>query len=302
MKVIMNMTCPNLNCRSLKFINKDGFYFRKCDSKKIQRYRCQICGTRFSKSTNTLEMYQKKRRENHAVLKLYCSNMSMARIALVLNLNPKTVARKVEYLGLKCRMKNNEFLSLIKDKSISKIQLDDLLTFENTKMKPLTVTAVTDSENRFILSAKVGKVPCSGGLAKASKQKYGPRENQHKKVIEEALSQIQKIVHPRCHIISDKHRYYPRIIKKHFPLSFHETFKSKRAQLMGQGEWKKIVRDPLQKINHVFAEMRAQISRLNRRSWNTTKKMSRLQDHLDMFIYYYNFIYLAKKGYKIPPS
>ena len=298
----MNPTCPHKFCNSSHFIVKDGSYFRKNDSKKVQRYRCKNCGNRFSQSTGTLEAYQKKRRVNHHVFIQYCSNVSMARIAMNLGINPKTVARKIEYLGKKARLEQKEFLKKLKNEKVTHMQMDDLVTIEHTKMKPLTVKTAVDADRRFILGMKVGKLPASGHLAKKSRDKYGKRENQNKKTIDELCSQIQNVIHPQALIRTDQHRLYPQAIKRYFNQCVHERYKSKRARDYGQGELKKGGYDPLFSINHLFADLRAHVSRLIRRTWNTTKKMSRLQDHLDMYISFYNFVYLKKKGIKLSSS
>ncbi|MCT4641319.1 MAG: hypothetical protein N4A33_03410, partial [Bacteriovoracaceae bacterium] len=64
--------------------------------------------------------------------------------------------------------------------------------------------------------------------------------------------------------------------------------------IAGQGELKRVYFDPLFKINHTLAMLRANINRLMRRTWCTTKDPIRLSDHLELFIYYYNQIYLKK--------
>jgi hypothetical protein len=56
----------------------------------------------------------------------------------------------------------------------------------------------------------------------------------------------------------------------------------------GQGELKKTTHDPLFAINHTLAMLRANINRLIRRTWCTTKKPERLIDHLWIYIRYHN--------------
>lgn len=55
---------------------------------------------------------------------------------------------------------------------------------------------------------------------------------------------------------------------------------------------KKNNNDPLFAINHALAMLRANINRLIRKTWCTSKKIERLKDHLDIFTYYFNKIYL----------
>ncbi|HXH76731.1 MAG TPA: hypothetical protein VNJ08_17305, partial [Bacteriovoracaceae bacterium] len=61
-----------------------------------------------------------------------------------------------------------------------------------------------------------------------------------------------------------------------------------------QGELKKVRFDPLFMVNHTCALLRANVNRLIRKTWCTTKDPARLKDHLDVFVYYYNEILLKK--------
>ena len=57
---------------------------------------------------------------------------------------------------------------------------------------------------------------------------------------------------------------------------------------MGQGELKKIGFDPLFDLNHTAAMIRANINRLFRRTWCTTKRADRLEAHLELYVQYHN--------------
>ena len=58
--------------------------------------------------------------------------------------------------------------------------------------------------------------------------------------------------------------------------------------MVGQGELKKIGKDPLFSLNHTAAMLRANINRLFRRTWRTTKKPERLADHIALYVWYHN--------------
>jgi len=46
--------------------------------------------------------------------------------------------------------------------------------------------------------------------------------------------------------------------------------------------------DPMFWLNHLCATIRADMSRMRRKSWTTTKKVEKLQEHLDLFTAFYN--------------
>ena len=60
----------------------------------------------------------------------------MRRCALILNINLKTVARKLIYLSKKSQLEHQVFLNSLKHRQILHLQFDDLITIEHTKLKP----------------------------------------------------------------------------------------------------------------------------------------------------------------------
>ena len=65
-------------------------------------------------------------------------------------------------------------------------------------------------------------------------------------------------------------------------------YKGEKSRSYGQGELKKTKNDPLFSINHTFAMLRANINRLIRRSWCSTKKIQGLTDHLAIYAWVHN--------------
>lgn len=291
----MNYNCPNQDCLFYKtstLIVKDGSYRRGDDSRRIQRYRCKNCNKRFSPETFKLEYRQKKRRVNYKLMELLSSGVSMRRSALLLRISRKTVARKLIYLGEKSRMKQSQFLKSFEKKKISKIQFDDLITKENSKLKPLSVTVAVDEKNRYILDSQVSVIAAFGHLSEISKKKYGPRKSTHKEGLKRLFDNLRPIVSQVGSIKSDEHTLYPEYVRNYFPKAKYKAFKGDKAHVAGQGEMKKNKNDPLFAINHALAMLRANINRLIRKTWCTSKKIERLKDHLDIFTYYFNKIYL----------
>ena len=288
----MKRNCPNSLCKSDKII-KNGHYFRANDSRKVQRFKCSSCTKQFSTSTGTLEFGQKKRRVNYLLLKLFASKVSQRRAALIVGVNKVTVARKFDYWSKKAAMKNKRFSKKLRSHKASHIQFDDLITKEKTKLKPLSVTVVSDVERRFILAAKVCQIASFGHLAQISKRKYGYRRSYHRENLETVFESLKTVVSPYALIESDEHKNYSRVVESYFPLSQYNQYKSEKGCIAGQGELKKTAFDPLNSINHTLAMLRDGISTMVRRSWCTTQDPVKLQGHLEIFTYYYNQIYLG---------
>ena len=289
--------CPNSNCPyylSKDSISKDGTYRRAHDSRTVQRYRCRHCLKKFSHATFEFEYRQKKRRINHSVYKLLCSCVSQRRIAKILGVNKKTIERRLPYLGEKYRFLNQR--NLAKQRDFDLVQLDDLITKENSKLKPLTVTGLIDEKRRYIIGLEVGVIPAFGHLAKIGRKKYGKRENQHRKTLERLVLENKAFLSEKLVIKTDEHPLYSVVIQKYFPNACHKQYKGGRGCVTGQGELKRHHWDPLFSINHTFAMLRANVNRLVRKTWCTTKKIERLKDHLEIYRHFHNTLLI-----KTPP-
>jgi transposase-like protein len=283
----MKTSCPNSNCACPELFIKDGKFKRQEDSKFIQRYRCKSCGTRFSSATFTWTYRQKKRRVNSPLLGLLASGVSMRRAAELLKIHKNTVELKLPFLAARCRRLNDQSLKKFSGR-IFNMQIDDLITKENSKLKPLSVSIAVDSDRRLILGAEVSQIPAFGHLARFARKKYGERKDEHSEGLTRLFKRITPLVNSEVLIKSDEHQRYPSFISGFIPKAKHMTFKSERGCVVGQGELKKIGFDPLFAVNHTCALLRANINRLIRKTWCTTKDKMRLKDHLDVFIYFYN--------------
>lgn len=291
----MSLKCPH--CSSLKeSVQKNGFFIRKSDSKKIQRYLCISCKKHFSRATFSPAYYQKKRRLNPFIRNLICSCVSMRRTALILNISRTTVAKRIEYLYSQALIRQEHFLKA--HPPFKEIQFDDLETFEHTKCKPLSLCLVVggsqrEEESRKILGFCLAQIPAKGLLAAISRKKYGKRPNEIKNKREELFKSLRERIHPEADILSDSSTHYLGPVRRHFPKARHRAFKGVRGCVSGQGELKKIARDPLFNINHTFAMLRDNLKRLSRRTWCTTKKVEALEKQVMLYVDYHNQKLLA---------
>jgi len=291
----MKYGCPNFDC---KFFNnhqkiiKNGRFKRKSDSRFVQKFKCTNCGKQFSKATYSLEKYQKKRRINLKVLEGISCGISIRRLAKNLRVDKKTIKRKIDYLAVKTKKKNESFLRKLEKQKVTHIQFDDLITTEHTKLKPLSISIAVDADRRYILGAEVSRIPAFGYLAELSRRKYGFRKSEHRDGLKRLFEKVHIAVHSNALVRSDEHKTYPEFVSSYLPKVTYERFKGGRGCVVGQGELKKLYRDPLFSINHTCAMFRANINRLIRKTWCTTKDPKMLQKHLEIYIYYFNQIYL----------
>ena len=294
----MKRRCPNLSCsqekptsssapKSTPIVRKGAFY-RRSDRRRITRYFCKQCKTHFSSATHHPDFRQKRREINEKIKLLQCSGVSQRRLALILNANRKTVVKKFRLLAERARVEHATWLSQFHDDKITQVQFDDLETSEHTKCKPLSVTLAVREDTREILAFQVSRMPAKGHLSRVSVQKYGYRRDERPENWKIFFKSLIPILSQTTHFKSDENPHYPKALKTYFPSAVHETFPGARGAVAGQGELKKLRFDPLFSLNHTCAMLRANLNRLFRRTWCTTKTVQGLIDHLSLYVVFHN--------------
>ena len=271
---------------------KFGQFYREDDAQTIQRYRCKACGKSHSSATHTPTYRQKKRRLNHLVEKDIVSGSSQRSIARKHGCARKTVARKIAFLAERARVKLDHWLA--QQQPFDHVQWDELITFEHSRLKPLSVavmSAVADGEtgvHRSIIGFGVAQIPASGLIAKRSVEKYGKRPDRSPAMRKRVLKSAAPYLSPTVLIESDEHASYNDELQKVYPESVHFQYPSVRGSLTGQGELKRTSNDPLFTINHTLAMLRDNIKRLARKTWCTTKRANVLADILAIYSHHHN--------------
>ncbi|HKP94551.1 MAG TPA: hypothetical protein VJ385_02220 [Fibrobacteria bacterium] len=281
--------CPNPQCPSPQ-PRKNGTYYRPSDAKAVQRWLCKGCNRHFSAATFQDAYRQNKRRINPEVAKLLSSGVSQRRIALLLHIHRITVARKLTFLAQAAERRQEQWLESLP--KVSDVQFDDLITLEHTKCKPLAVSLAVEAGTRRILGFEVSPIPASGRLAALSRKKYGRRPNLRPRGLQRLFDTIRKVLDAKVSFRSDEDPLYPVLMRRNFPGATHHRSPGGRGCVTGQGELKQLRYDPLFSLNHTCAMLRANINRLFRRTWCTTKKAACLSQHLWVYVEFHNTVLL----------
>ena len=267
-------------CRTL--CANHGFYLRTSDRACIRRFRCRLCQRTYSDATHSLCYQQKKRQLNPVIFKLLSGGYSQRRAALDLGVNRKTVVRKFLLMGEEAKL----CLPLLARRNQTKVttfEFDDLETYEHTKCKPLSVTIAVEYRTRRILGFRVSEMPARGPLAAISRKKYGRRKDLRKIARLELFREMRSFIASGALIKSDQNPHYVPDVFRMFPDCLHKTYKGRKPAAIGQGELKKGRNDPLFSLNHTCAMLRANLNRLFRRTWCTTKLKERLTLHIALY-------------------
>ena len=292
------LQCCFKDCLSLQnspdsmHIVRKGFYRRSSDGRRIARFKCRLCRRSFSNARFSECFGQRRRKLNDPIRRLLVAGVSQRRIALLLNTNRKTVVRKFLFLAGQARLRHERFLESFETpkRNFTALHFDEMESFERSKCLPVSIPLVVVPETRKILGIRVCSMPAKGLLAQLSRQKYGVRSDGRAAAAKNLFQSITKVVHPRVRITSDQNPKYPHWLRARFPQARHETTPGRRGCVVGQGELKSGGYDPLFALNHTCAMIRANVNRLFRRTWCTTKRRDRLEAHLAIYLDFHNTV------------
>lgn len=173
----------------------------------------------------------------------------------------------------------------------SHIQFDEMETYEGSKLKPLSIALAVRSRTGQILDAQVATMNCHGKMVRLSRRIYGLRRNTRRKACQRVMETVNSVATPSLIIAGDAKASYPFIVRTVMPDARMQPVLSRAKTLKLGGKAKDF--DPMFRLNHTAAKLRADVGRLSRRTWSASKKASRLQDHLMLYIAYNN-------GYRLP--
>ncbi len=285
--------CPI--CKIRNNVVKRGFYRRPSDQKKVQRYRCKICKISFSEQTYAIDYRQQKRGFNQSCFLTLCSGVSQRRAAYIFQVVPRTIARRVKKFGEICEKNLKNYRE--NRAKVNEVEFDELESFIHTKLKPVTVPIAVEKKTRKVLALNIGNIGAKGHLKKISIQKYGRRPSGRLSALKSMAKDLQTCVAPKVRVGSDKCPLYPKLVRDHFPEASHHTCKGSRGAVVGLGELKKIVFDPIFTLNHTYAMFRDNLKTLSRRTWATAKRKDRLLLLLNIYAWFHN-LWLDRKRAK----
>lgn len=292
--LISPTTSDACECRAHRV--QRGVFLRISDGRVIQRCKCRKCHKSHSEATFEPERGQKKRQYNAQIFYLLTSGCSQRRAALDLRLNRKTVVRKFLQLGELATRMLAQMGRSANQRQVIQVQFDDMETFEHSKFKPLSISLAVEDRSRRILGFRVSSMPCKGSIANQSREKYGPRLDERATLREELLRELKPQLAPGATISTDQNPHYTADIAKYLTDHPHRTTKGLRGCVVGQGELKGGGFDPLFALNHTAAMLRANVNRLFRRTWCTTKRKDRLALHIALYAINHNFRLIKSKS------
>ena len=278
--------CINIECRYSKNpggkFHKKGYFKIKRVNQVVRRYQCCECKRTLSSRSFKPDFRHKKMDLNPLLADLLVKGTTLRDCARHLGLTYRNTYNKFLWLIAQAKCKRGQLKYAAKE-----LQFDEMETIHHTKCKPLSICLVVNEEYQ-VLQAQVAEMPAKGKLAEFSLKRYGKRNDEREKVMDETFQDVHgKLMESPMVIKSDAKASYRNHVEKYFPevqYEVHSRVQKERLRERLHEKKNKRQFDPIFALNQRCAKLRSQIKRLTRRSWCTTKKVENLQGHLDIFI------------------
>ena len=286
-----SLSCSNQQCRwsgktAAERIIRHGFY--KTRWGKRRRYQCRICGKTFCSTTATpYHRLQHRRATFEEVAALSVEGLNKSAIARVKQIAWNTVHRWLERAAAWCRRFSDRKIRRL---SAVELQADEIRTIVGNKEQQIWIFAVIDVWSRLWPSTVVGRRGYRNTLS-----------------LFRDLSSRMKLEQTPL-VVTDGFRFYETVIGRVFGSGcvYGQVIKTRRNDrvvrverraVIGAGRLKQALRDSEDsvKLNTSFVErlnltIRQGSSYLGRRTICHARWKEHLEDHIELFRCYYNFI------------
>ena len=293
--------CPYARCPSRRrgltpILTYRGSYVRRCDGRRVPRFRCRRCHRSFSSQTFRLDYRQRKPWLNARIAHFLCAKTTLRKTAEILGVDRKTVELRLDLFGRHCRELHEAFLERYRARAgglRGSMMMDELETFEvDRRLFPITVPVLIEEHTYFVVHVDTAPLGPRGGLKEADRKRlarhvalHGPRRNRSREAVRRTLEAWRRHAAPggATQLSTDRKSTYRPLLRSVFAGQgvSHSVYSSKSPRTHG---------NPLFPINHTNAMLRDSLSRLVRRTWGNSKKRLRLKSHLWVFVVFRNYV------------
>jgi transposase-like protein len=290
------------------FYIKKGYFTPKWSGSPVPKYQCKACKKFFSASTFKDTYRQQKPYINQQFYQDLCAGKTLRRQSLHLNIARETLARRLIWLGDKVKhihqWELNHGIFKRMAPQLGLFQFDEMETFINSRLKTISVPLavcriptpdrmVKDPKTKpvqmryrsLIVDISVAERPAKGHIAALSRQLFPlwalPGNYSRQDAIVDVLFSLSKVAPATATVTSDMYPDYGSLLGKAMPSAIHNPVKSRKIS------WKKDY-DPLFYLNHTCASIRADLCRMRRRTWATSKSIKYLIAHLFVYLGWHN--------------
>ena len=231
--------CPRSGCDShtkpgaWRFIKK-GFFRRRSDGRRFQRYRCSHCGAFFSSRTFSVSYWLKRPDLLESLFWriLHCS--ALRQIAHEFGVSHSTIQRQVDRLGRHCLL----FHERLRPRAPREpLVLDGFRSFESGQYWPFDLNLLVGTSH-YVYGFNDAELRRGGSMRPSQRKKRDELERlhgrPHPQATRDAVEELVERVVPagaEAEIHSDEHESYPRALRRLPDRAIdHRTISSKASR------------------------------------------------------------------------
>lgn len=286
--------CPYVRCQAHtdprpRFYHSKGYYHPRCRPHPIPRFTCKLCERSFSRQTFRADYRDHYPHLNARLYELLCNGLGLRQSARMLGLSLQGVQDKFRKIARHLWHVHRNLTGTFPDGV--EFQLDEMVTFEAHRTRPLTLPVIIESKSMFIVAAECASIRPSGRKSEAREKAIEKDERRYGRRVDTSRSAIRRVMEVaarhcpglRVRLRTDKKVDYVPLARAAFGSDclLHLQFSSKIPRN---------TRNPLFRINHMNAMARYLNGRLRRRSWLVSKIGKYLDTQLAYFITFMNYV------------
>jgi len=273
-----------------RFFVRNGSYRPRCRTKPVPRFLCRHCGRNFSRQTFRLDYRDRRPESNPRVFELLVSGVGLRQTGRVVGLSVRGVQHKFRKLARAMRQLNRNLLRRLPRSGQRTFLLDELETFEQSSILPVSVPVLVERSSLAILGVDTAPIRRAARRGSARQRwlsrhelVHGRRRDRSKASLRRMLARFRRLLGGQsAHLITDEKALYAALLRDLAPGQVtHETVSSRRIRT---------VSNPLFPVNLTDAMLRDNNGRLRRRSWLVSKTWRQLRNQLELFAAYRNWL------------
>lgn len=230
--------CPNSDCKHHNNLQGDwpfkrhGFFLRRTQPRRIQRFRCKVCGVTFSAQTFAVTYYLKRPDILPRLLTKIVGGMANRQIADDLKTAPATVDDQVDRLGRHCLLLHHRIIADLPQRR--DIVVDGFESFELSQYHPFHFHLAVDCDSGLFLSFTDSPLRRKGRMTAQQRRKCQQLEDTFGRPDPQAVRKdmqqlLQRVIRPGSEVTvrSDDHRAYRPAIRSVAARIRHEVTSSR---------------------------------------------------------------------------
>jgi transposase-like protein len=218
--------CPWPECAEHRRIGgglrcqRHGSYWRRCDGRRIPRFRCGACGRTFSQQTFAFSYYLKRPELSRPIARGLVAGSAHRQIARTVSCHHSTVTRRSRRLG-----RHALLLHQVAARQLvlgEPVVVDDFDSFSGSQYAPCTLPTATGARSWFVYGFDFARERRRGRMSTIQRRRRAEHERLHGRPPHGAVTQafrslLERLPRARAgvEVIADDDRAIRRAVREH---------------------------------------------------------------------------------------